>query len=323
MAGSLLPCIFDKMIAIKKYLIIAICILFYFQYGEAQMLPDSVRKKRIQLITGINAAGYATSVYLLNSAWYKNYPKGAFRVFRDGKEWNQMDKIGHAWTTYMLGAPSASMWAWTGMNETASTLLGGLTGLTFLTAVELLDAHSAKWGWSWGDMAANTGGAALFIGQQLGWKEQRIQMKFSFHQYQYKDPLLLKRANELYGSSWYERMLKDYNAQTYWLSVNVKSFAPRSNWPAWLNIAAGYGADGLYGGFENIAKDENGVILFDRRDIPRSRQFYLSPDIDLTRIPTKKKWLKTTLTVLNIFKTPAPAIEWSNNGKLRIRPIYF
>ena len=310
--------IFMKQRILFSFLTVMLCALSY-----AQPIPDSLRKKRTQLIAGINIAGYGTSIYLLNNAWYKNYPKGPFRVFKDGKEWNQMDKVGHAWTTYMLGAPSAAMWRWTGMSETASTLLGGLTGLAFLTGVEMLDAHSAKWGWSWGDMAANAAGSALFIGQQLGWKEQRLMLKFSFHHNRYSDPQLRQRANELYGSTWYERMLKDYNAQTYWLSVNVRAFAPKSNWPAWLNVAAGYGADGLFGGFENVAMDENGNIRFDRRDVPRSRQFYLSPDIDLTRIKTNKKWLKTTLTVLNIFKTPAPALELGTNGKLRVRPVYF
>src|SRR3712207_8632374 len=34
------------------------------------------------------------------------------------------------------------------------------------------------------------------------------------------------RANDLYGSSFAERMIKDYNGQTYWLSANLKSFMP-------------------------------------------------------------------------------------------------
>ena len=54
-------------------------------------------------------------------------------------------------------------------------------------------------------------------------------------------------------------MLKDYNGQTYWLSANLKSFFPGSNIPPWLNVAIGYGADGMFGGFENKWIDEDTV----------------------------------------------------------------
>lgn len=309
-----------------RHKIFCFCLLLLIlslQIQAQSALNDTIRRKRIQLITGINVAGYATTLYLLNNAWYKNYPKAPFRVFNDLKEWNQMDKIGHAWTSYMLGAPSTQMWRWTGMREQTSIFLGGLSGFTFLTAIEFLDAHSAKWGWSWGDMAANAAGSALYIGQQLTWKEQRIQLKFSFHQMRYADAQLTQRANELFGSTWYERMLKDYNGQTYWLSVNIHAFRPQSKWPAWLNVAAGYGADGMLGGFENLAKDENGLITFDRRDVPRLRQFYLAPDIDWSRIKTQKKWLRTAFSILNVLKAPAPALEWNSNGKLRFSALYF
>ena len=43
-------------------------------------------------------------------------------------------------------------------------------------------------------------------------------------------------------------MLKDYNAQTYWFSANLKSFFPEIKFTAWLNVAVGYGAEGMFGG---------------------------------------------------------------------------
>jgi hypothetical protein len=60
------------------------------------------------------------------------------------------------------------------------------------------------------DIIANASGTALFV----LWKEQRITPKFSFHTTQYAQ----YRPNVL-GSSLAEQMLKDYNGQTYWLSV--------------------------------------------------------------------------------------------------------
>jgi hypothetical protein len=133
---------------------------------------------------------------------------------------------------------------------------GGLSGTAFLTVVEVLDGFSSGWGFSIGDLGADLAGSGLlFIAQELAWNEQRIQVKFSFHRNTYNDPLLNRRADDLFGNRTHlERMLKDYNGQTYWMSANLKSFFKKSNLPAWLNIAVGYGADGMFGGTENITE---------------------------------------------------------------------
>lgn len=300
-------------------------LLLVFNISFAQ---DSTQNKinyhqRQWIIGSANVAGYGSSLIILSNTWYKNYPHSSFHTFNDDNEWLQVDKFGHGWTAYNTGRLSAGMWKWAGLNDKKATWIGGLSGAAYLTVIEFLDGHSSQWGWSWGDMTANIFGSGLFISQQLGWHEQRIQYKFSFHRKNYSDAQLEQRSDDLFGSSWYERMLKDYNAQTYWFSANLKSFFPKSNLPSWLNVSVGYGADGMFGGFENTATDANGNIIFDRRDIPRIRQFYLSPDIDFTKIKTKSKFLKTVFTALNAFKCPAPALMIDSKGKLKGYILYF
>jgi Predicted periplasmic lipoprotein (DUF2279) len=287
-----------------------------------EKLYDGPDKKRIWLVAGINVAAYGVSLILLNNAWYKDYPKTSFHTFNDSKEWLQMDKVGHGWGAYNIARGSAAMWDWAGLPHKKAVWIGGLSSIAYLTTIEFFDAYSAKWGWSWSDIAANTIGAGLFIGQEFLWNEQRIQFKFSFHTIKYDDPQIEQRADDLFGETWYERMLKDYNAQTYWFSGNIRSFFPKSNWPAWLNIAVGYGADGMFGGFENKWEDEAGNEIT-RYDIPRKRQFYLAPDIDFTKIKTKSKFLKTTFNVLNAFKCPAPALMIDSKGNFKAYAIYF
>ena len=136
----------------------------------------------------------------------------------------------------------------------------------------------------------------------------------------YGEPMLNQRSDSLFGSSLPERALKDYNGQTYWLSANLQSFFPKSKLPPWLNVAVGYGASGMFGGYDN--KWESGGTTIDRSDIPRQRQWYLAPDIDFTRIKTKSKFLKTAFFVLNCLKFPAPALMLSN-GKLKVHAVYF
>lgn len=285
-------------------------------------LSAKQKKERQWFIGAVNVVGYGGSLILLNNAWYKDYPRTSFHTFNDSKEWLQVDKVGHAWTAYNTGRISTAMWEWAGLPHKKAVWIGGLSGALYLTAIEFLDAHSAEWGWSWSDIAANVFGSGLFMGQEFLWGEQRIQYKFSFHINHYSDPMLEERADDLFGSAWYERMLKDYNAQTYWLSANLKSFFPKSNLPPWLNMAVGYGASGMFGGFENKWTDDAGNEVT-RYDVPRVRQFYLAPDIDFTKIKTKSKFLRTTFTLLNAFKCPAPALMIDSKGKVKGYFFYF
>lgn len=293
-----------------------------FRSSDLTKIEKNVNKKRAYLITGLNVVGYGTSLIIFNNTWYKNYPRTSFHTFNDSREWQQMDKIGHAWAAYNSGRASTAMWKWAGFSNKKATLIGGLSGTAYLTVIEILDGHSAEWGWSWSDIAANLTGSGLFIGQQLGWEEQRIQFKFSFHKKNYGEAMLNNRADDLFGSNWKERMLKDYNGQTYWLSTNLKSFFPDLNLPSWLNIAIGYGAEGMFGGFENKWNDGDPGFPIDRSDIKRYRQWFLAPDINFSKIKTNNKGLKTLFSFLDCFKFPTPSLELSN-GKLKVNAIHF
>lgn len=277
---------------------------------------------RFWLVAGGHVALWATSYIALNKAWYEDYPRSDFHFFNDNGEWNQMDKAGHTWTAYQVSRLSAGLWRWGGLSDRKSAWLGGISGLAYQSIIEIQDGFSSEWGFSWGDMAANTLGAASFVAQQLGWHEQRLQIKLSYWPYDYHSPELKLRRNQLFGESLPERILKDYNSQTYWLSANIHAFFPDSKWPSWLNMAVGYNSDGMLGGYENRWTDKQGNT-FSRYDIPRGRHFLLSPDIDLTRIKTNSKWLRTLLSVASIVKIPAPAVALSSKGKLKMYALYY
>ncbi len=279
-------------------------------------------KKRVTLVAAGNIAGYGGSMAALYKSWYSQYPQSNFHTFDDNREWKQIDKFGHAYAAYIESYGSMEMWRWAGLSRKQRIWIGGMSGAAYQTLIEVLDGFSAQWGWSWSDFAANMVGSSLLVSQELAWNEQRIRYKFSFHRKEYGNQQLDQRANVIYGSSTMERMLKDYNGQTYWLSANLKSFLPHSNLPAWLNIAGGYGAEGMFGARVNVWKDEHDNVTLDRRDIKRYRQFYIAPDIDLSKIRTKSKFLRLTFGVLNSFKFPAPSLELSNN-KLRWNWIHF
>ena len=273
---------------------------------------DSLNLKRQNTVIISEAVLAAGTLIGLSQAWYADYPKSDFHFINDNSDWLQMDKFGHVFASYHLGRFGAEMLQWSGANKKNQLLYGAGLGFAFLTAVEVFDGYSSQWGASSGDIIANASGTALYVSQELIWKEQRITPKFSFHTTKYDG-----YRPEVLGSSYTEQILKDYNGQTYWLSVNLHSFANGSKIPKWLNVALGYGAEGMITG-----NKENTTTTYTPNP-QRFRQLYLSLDVDLTKIKTNSYFLKTIFSVFNSVKIPAPTIEFVQFNDIKYHFIYF
>ncbi|QXP78350.1 DUF2279 domain-containing protein [Winogradskyella sp. HaHa_3_26] len=270
---------------------------------------DTLNKSRRNTVF-ITEASLATITLIgLNQLWYADYPRSNFKVLNDSEEWLQMDKMGHMFSSYQLGRLGSNTLKWAGVSKKDQLIYGSTLGFGFLTAVEVLDGFSEEWGFSWSDIAANTLGSGLHIGQELLWDEQRLVLKYSFHQTEFAK----QRPNKL-GSGITEEFLKDYNGQTYWLSANINSFLKTETIPNWLNLAFGYGADGMLTG------EANDPLFLNQN---RKRQYYLSLDIDLSRIETNSHFLKTLFDVFNVIKIPFPTIEMNDDGRVKWHYIYF
>lgn len=259
----------------------------------------NIPRKNVVIISEASLAGI--TLIGLNQLWYAKYDKSKFHTINDNNEWMQMDKFGHIFSSYQLGRLGTEVLDWSGVSKRDQLTYGPALGFGFLSMVEVLDGFSSEWGFSWGDIAANATGTGLYIGQELLWKEQRITIKYSFHQTRYA-----AISPDKLGGSLTEQLLKDYNGQTYWLSANLHSFFQDSKIPKWLNIAFGYGADGMLTGVKVI---DNQVLTSN----DRYRQFYLSFDVNLNRIKTKSHILKTIFSVFSIIKVPFPTLEFSKN----------
>tara|TARA_R110002111_G_scaffold251702_1_gene316202 strand:+ start:5646 stop:6551 length:906 start_codon:yes stop_codon:yes gene_type:complete len=270
---------------------------------------DSLDTARRNTVAITEAAMASATLIALNQLWYADYPRSSFKTLNDSGEWLQMDKMGHVFSSYQLGRLGANTLNWAGVSKKDQLLYGSTLGFGFLTVVEVMDGFSEEWGFSWTDMAANATGTGLHIGQELLWNEQRIVLKYSFHTTKFAK----QRPNKL-GDGFSEEFLKDYNGQTYWLSANINSFLKTEFVPNWLNVAFGYGAEGMLTGeaYDPLFLNQN-----------RKRQYYLSLDIDLTRIKTNSSVLKSIFDVINVIKVPFPTLELDSNGRLKGHLVYF
>ncbi len=300
-------------------------------------IPDTLHKGRFWALNSSIAASYTGTMTLLSVAWYQGFERSSFHFFDDSGEWEDMDKAGHFFSTYFESKWTSSLYQWTGVKKRKAAYIGAIGGSVFQAGIEVLDGFSAKWGASVWDIAFNTGGALTFLGQELLWEEQRISLKLSSHRPKYSTTpfqannstattTIREHADALYGTSFAEVVLKDYNGLTIWASGNISAFVQKENskFPKWLNVAVGYSAENVYGGFGNGWRDAQGNSYTPSADLyPRYRQFLLAPDVDFTRIPTQSKGLKIFFGLLNIIKIPAPALEVNSLGKVKFHPVYF
>lgn len=278
---------------------------FITNFNQNDSIPHHGKIRLIGLGLGVGYVGSTTALSLL---WYDTL--GGFRFHNDNASWNQIDKVGHVAVAFHESRLAIDLLKWAGVDRKKAIWIGGLGGFVFQTPIEILDGFSPAYGASWGDIIANTSGSAMVIAQQLAWNELYVQPKFSFH----RTELAPLRPNTL-GSSWNEEILKDYNGQTHWYTCSVYPLLKSdSRYPKWLNVALGYGAYNMVYGDHQENKD-NGYQSY--------RLWYISPDIDLTRIETNKKGLKIAFYLLNIFKIPAPTLEYSNKEGLKGHFFYF
>lgn len=303
---------YRKVSCVLYFLLLIISFTSHAQVQSDSLSVDSVEVKRpnYAMLRGIFAgqsALYLGSIYGLSKSWYKN-PLTKFTIQDDSHDWLQMDKMGHVYTSYQIARHTAALYKQTGISKKQMLIYGAISGVIFQTPIEILDGFSPDYGFSPGDMFANLTGSVLFLGQVAIWDEIRIQPKFSFH-----FTHLAAVRPELLGSKNTERWLKDYNGQTYWLSSSPRSFFKDSGWPAWLCFSVGYGINDMVSA-ERYKSVEMGYTPY--------REYYLSIDIDLTKIKTRSKFLKTIGFMANSIKIPAPALQFSKKG-VNFKPFYF
>ena len=312
--------------SLNIFIFLSVSLQVYSQDSTGFLTPSlRFNEKRYADVICLEAIGYGGSLDLLSMAWYNGYKQTPFHLFDDGGEWLQMDKCGHFLTNWYLGRVGIDMAQWSGMENRKAIRYGVAAGYLYMTGLEILDGYSSGWGFSLGDFAANTLGAVFIVGQkyiQASGTESHllngfggISVKFS-----YSPTNFPKYRPVLLGTNPVEKIIKDYNGQSYWLSFNLSSFMNKTaKFPKWLNIAFGYGAEAMISGHPGYQYiDVNGNTV----EFNRYRQYYFSLDIDLTKIKTRSHFLKTLFETISFVKIPAPALELNKYG-LTFHPVHY
>tara|TARA_Y100001954_G_scaffold238659_1_gene307395 strand:- start:1540 stop:2424 length:885 start_codon:yes stop_codon:yes gene_type:complete len=273
-------------------------------------------KKNKKFYTFLAAEGIVLTggITYLSKQWYSDKKRVPFHFYNDLRGWNQVDKFGHFYASYIESDIGYSLMKKFNFSEKKALYLGGFQGLILETPIEIFDAYYDGWGFSLSDMVANAAGSLFFIFQQKIFKEQIIKPKLSFSRSKYA-----RVANGYLGkNNIVSEFLYDYNGYTFWFSISPRSIFPRSKIPKWFNVSFGYGSDGMIGEFKNLSSYKGMEIP----NFERFRQFYLSLDIDFSKIKTNSKFMKCVFTTLSYIKIPLPTLEISQK-KTQGHFIYF
>ena len=226
--------------------------LFFSRSASCQ---DTIARKTTRNIATVGSVSliYAGTMSVLYNTWYRQYDQEPFHFFDDSKEWRGMDKLGHATTSWWTSQWLKETFEVAGYSEKSARLYGTIVPLAFLSTVEIFDGFSSGWGFSGTDMLANLAGSSLFFTQDLLFSGQKALLRYSYH-----STPLRKIRPELLGENQFAAALKDYNGQTYWLSLPLKPlFGNEKQFPEFLCISIGYGAGGMLGGDDNIWFQDN------------------------------------------------------------------
>lgn len=296
------------------YKMLLVFFLFCAVQNVSAQTLDTLNKKRLRTVVALESGFYLTGNAYLQYVWYKDHKRVPFHFYNDNKGYLQMDKCGHAFSAYHYSRLGYQALRWAGVNQKKALIYGGPLGLFLQTPIEIFDGLYEGYGFSKGDMIANTFGSALFTVQQAVWNDQTVKMKFSYA------PSAYSKYNPYgLGATPLESFFMDYNGHTYWLSANAKRITGIKKLPEWMNIAIGHSANGMLSEFKNYPYYNNQRVP----DFQRYRQWFLSLDIDLSKIKTKHKFLKSLLNQINVLKIPFSALEYNRIHHFQFRPFYF
>ena len=297
----------------KKFLIFFSIILINHNLFSVDSIKNNVDKNfyKFLLVEGAILTG---AMSYLKYEWYSDKKRVPFHFYNDFKGWNQIDKFGHFYASYLESNVGYSLMKKFNFSEKQSLIFGGSQGFIIETPIEFFDAYYEGWGFSITDMVANALGSSFFIIQQRIFGEQLLRPKLSFSR-----SIYAKDANGYLGkNNFLSQFVYDYNGYTYWFSFSPSKIFKIKKIPEWINLSLGYGANGMIGEFSNIS-------TYNGKNIPyheRYRQYYLSLDIDFSKIKSKSKVLKKIFNALSYIKIPLPTIEISNK-KIRGHYFYF
>lgn len=207
-------------------------------YGDDEAAPPAASPNDAQrTILGINAIGLGAIAAYGIGVW--DWGSGGFAMrnegwFGSGTPYGGADKLGHAFTGSAITAGAAAIARSRGADRTEAAILGGMTGATLTTAIEIGDGFSAAYGTSYEDQVFNLLGVGFEVARQLSpWIAERAQFRWEW----LPSPLMLDGGTT--------DPFSDYSGSRYLMAFPVAPWVATRNPLRFIELLAGYGTTGF------------------------------------------------------------------------------
>ncbi|UHG91338.1 DUF2279 domain-containing protein [Spirosoma oryzicola] len=284
--------------------------------SSSDTLPVSSDSSRIQSSTtkaGRVWAVGATSLLTLGSSyaylertWWNG--KGTAFHFDEGRDLTYasgLDKVAHLVGGVFVSDAYYNAFRWAGVAPRKAQWLALGAAAFVEVGIELKDAYSPTYGFSWRDVTAGTLGGFWPMLQHRSAFLQDAQWKASYWQ----------RTPKYFDERGIPRQrfsIDDYLNQTYWLSFSVNRFGGQrwqNTWPDWLQLSVGMGLEA-----ESWSSHHDGL--------GGRHEWYIAPDINLIKLfKPRNATAKLILGFFKYIKIPAPTLQIG--PKLRWYWFYF
>lgn len=225
--------------------------------------------------------------------WWWHERGQPFNINNDGF-WNNyslgMDKLGHAYISYMATHSIYEAMNWAGFTEKTSFYTSLGVSFFWALSIEMGDAHTV-WGFSNTDLAANMLGIGYAVLQQKVPVLNNFNFTFSYFPSRY-----FMNGD---GQNW--SLTSDYDGHCYWLNVNVSELIPkrsRIKWPSYFNVSIGYST------YSNV---QDGILN-------RSRQLNAGFAFNLNHWRPENKGAKAIKNVIRYIQLPGPGVSIMNGN---------
>src|ERR1035437_5737540 len=101
----------------------------------------SIKKsnKKLYYLVGSEAMTYTAGYIGLSYLWYSGFPRSSFHLFNDQKEWLQMDKFGHCFSTYWIARSNFKLLQWADASDNVALWGGIASSWLFISTIEVFD----------------------------------------------------------------------------------------------------------------------------------------------------------------------------------------
>ncbi len=232
------------------------------------------------------------------NAWWRD-PAGEFKVIEDIEYARGLDKLGHAYSGYLMTTLCNDMLLESGFSREPAVWIGAGMGLAYMMYVEVSDGYAQDWGFSPSDAYANVAGVSFNLLQHYIPFLENFTPRWSYIPPSWSGDADINHRPKTF--------IDDYNGTTFWLACNVNNLLPAAAdpyWPDWMMLSVGYG-------IRNYATDDgNGEPL------PVTRRFLVGLDYNWVKILPEAQFgfFNYLRQFLNYIRLPGPTLEIGDDG---------